>query len=49
MITSAAPSVASNRTKHKVRELKTMAAKDVRFSSDARDRWLRGIDILNKR
>jgi chaperonin GroEL len=24
-----------------------MAAKDIRFSSDARDRWLRGIDILN--
>ena len=27
--------------------LKTMAAKDVRFSTDARDRLLRGIDILN--
>src|SRR3974377_1786767 len=24
-----------------------MAAKDVRFSSDARDRMLRGVDILN--
>src|SRR5580658_8538185 len=27
--------------------LKTMSAKDVRFSSDARDRMLRGVDILN--
>jgi len=25
----------------------TMAAKDVRFSTDARDRILRGIEILN--
>jgi hypothetical protein len=25
-----------------------MSAKDVRFSSDARDRMLRGVDILNK-
>jgi chaperonin GroEL len=24
-----------------------MSAKDVRFSSDARDRMLRGVDILN--
>src|ERR1700678_1403709 len=29
------------------RELTTMPAKDVRFSSDARDRMLRGVDILN--
>src|ERR1700724_1956695 len=27
--------------------MQTMAAKDVRFSTDARDRLLRGIDILN--
>ena len=29
------------------KELKIMSAKDVRFSSDARDRMLRGVDILN--
>jgi chaperonin GroEL len=29
------------------KELKIMAAKDVRFSADARDRMLRGVDILN--
>src|SRR5271169_6648238 len=29
------------------RELNAMSAKDVRFSSDARDRMLRGVDILN--
>src|SRR5476649_199616 len=28
-------------------ELNAMSAKDVRFSSDARDRMLRGVDILN--
>jgi chaperonin GroEL len=28
-------------------ELKAMSAKDVRFSGDARDRLLRGVDILN--
>src|ERR1700733_6228765 len=30
------------------RELNTMSAKDIRLSSDARDRLLRGVDILNK-
>src|SRR5271170_2796589 len=29
------------------KDLRTMPAKDVRFSSDARDRMLRGVDILN--
>src|SRR5271156_899713 len=29
------------------KDLRTMSAKDVRFSSDARDRMLRGVDILN--
>src|SRR5450631_3718578 len=28
-------------------ELNAMSAKDVRFSGDARDRLLRGVDILN--
>ena len=37
-----APSLSS-----KPPEFKAMSAKDVRFSTDARDRMLRGVDILN--
>ncbi|MDF2809738.1 MAG: groL [Microvirga sp.] len=33
-------------TVHQIRRLKAMAAKDVKFSSEAREKMLRGVDIL---
>src|SRR6185369_19674 len=40
------PATLRSKTHHQTRGIAEMAAKDVKFSGDARERMLRGIDIL---